>query len=523
MDEITIFYNYTPNQGSEAYFIPRPNEGTSFQQTFYNYLTRAGERAFRKLNATTYKIYEDYIDLPEIYPTDLTTVTYIAIKKTNGYYFYFVDKVIPIRQGARCYTTLDNWATYIGGAKINNLRVTKSSYNLSSPVGSSQRVLYWTDKVSIDLGHRDYLGAFTGTQNGREIPRKNLCVYATIKHHVARSISESLEEIHTYQFTNDYGDTPAGFKKLIRVVSSIFQIQASSGDGSAELLHLYIYPQGLEKVTAGITFTGLFEGQRVSITGIELKPSVSDYDITLRNAEFGTPTIPDVVQLTWLGRDIYLGTKYDGLKLPYFVGNFTVRFRVIVNNNGIQFLVQADQEVREITSSFTITVVANTATLNNSEQIAKSLNTMAGLSNGMFQMIAGGAGIVSGGLQIASSITNAVNNNNGTYIGGGDALITFNDIIEEGSGDYLWLCIYGTYTNNYYAEQIINRYGAYCNYIPAWNTELTDLLINSLPLLTNDPEPFYIQCGSSIANIPSEAAEDISTRLSEGVRLRYII
>ena len=67
------------------------------------------------------------------------------------------------------------------------------------------------------------------------------------------------------------------------------------------------------------------------------------------------------------------------------------------------------------------------------ERMAKGLNLMTNLAGGVFQIAAGGAGLVSGTAQIGSTLTNLNEHRNGAYIPAGNGRNTFANIVKENS------------------------------------------------------------------------------------------
>lgn len=523
---ITIFSNYTPNAEGGEFIFPAANSNPDiFNLKLLEYYKEQGANSI--FEGVTFRIYENYIDIGNPRAIEDGNITYLAITFDERILFYFVDSIQVINTGLRLYTRLDLWSTYIGRARIDNLKFTRTNVKLIFKEPSPFTIpepLYFTEELKIDLGQRDFLGAFNGRPRGRGITRNSLRVYATIKHKTYTDISTAIDEIHTYEFnpadiaTNPAAITQKDIQNLIALVSSIYAV-TNNGEGNAEVMHLYIYQAGLRKNTSAVKFKGVLNGNKTDIDAFELRPDVSEYRISLYNTSTADTPPANTVKLEWLGRVIYFGTKYNGIKLPYFVGEFTIRFVVMTNNDGLIFTVMAGEEQRDITRSFEVTIVANTGTLTSQESAAKWLGVIANTAGGTFQIAAGGAGYVSGAAQIANAFIGLPNNNNGTYIGGGDGLTTFDDIINNES-DYLWLCIYRTTVSNLYAENLIKANGAQCEYI--WNNPKANLMefLTDLPsLIGGDISSHVVACECSVKNIPYAAAQYIKDKLAEGLRL----
>lgn len=554
MDEITIFYNYTPDQGNEPYFFPREGEGLSFQQLLYTYLTRAGERAFKKLDAVTYKMYEEYIDIPEIPTKDQTTITYIAIKKTYGYYFYFVDKVIPMPQGARCYIRLDNWATYIGAAEIKHVEVTRTNLYLGKKfTGYSKTELpFYTIERAPGIAQIKHTeGLFNYASN------KTLSVYAVIKAQVVSTLSHEIDHINIYEFRADifhdrYALSAAYnqdfFLNFVNAIASIDTLTGTwsyFGTGKAEIVKLYIAPNGLGERASQATFKGYVENSRyVEITGTLLTPLVLRKNILLTSPQVGytMETIPGIDYIVpingAIGNDLYFGTLYNQMKLPNIVDRIQVTYESRLNNNSIQFLLRCNGEEKDISESFTVTATSNNASITSQEMIAKTLNLIGNVAVGSAQIAAGGAGIITGGIQIASQANALLNNGRGQVIGGGDGLLTFSPLINypNTAAAFLYAVYYGndkpmaTENINMTVYENICYNGAICKYRPR-ELQINDLkaylgkydfILTAINTTTRDTLLPFIQCIARVTGVPYKAIEEITSRLAEGVRLRYI-
>lgn len=547
---VTLFYGYTPNTSGGVHVTPsrpfhlydwytankRMNEAL---KSFAPLDISIDKPYIETLEAGTYLIYADYVDIKKQLKYDGLTISYISIDDGKRVTFYFVDSVTPLPQGYRLYTRLDVWATYISIAMITNVHFTRSNLQ----VGSGKEYLYLTDdKTNYDSATRYYQSGL-----GRNLTRKNITVLAVIKHKVYQNFSKSIEVIKMYAFDpidiarrEDREElTAQDIYDTVNAVAAIYGISDDKGgEGSAEVMHIYLQDStvfassGLQAFKTVDKNGGAFE-----LEGWTRRPSINEYNIIVMN-EAGDYVINpaainysqnEYIKVNAVGVPLYFGTKYNYLKLPPFVLTYSVKIREEITDDKFQVSIIHNNEARDITSAFEVVAVANTASLTSSQSIAKWLGISAQAAGGVFQTVKGGAGLVTGPLSIAAAFTGLVNQNGGTVIGSGNGLITFYDIIHTNSGD-IWHFARGTrQTDGAAAMKKIIYYGASCDI----QTDSPDN--NLLTYLKNRP-PLYrrigattpdgnvlpvIACVAAVDNIPTEAADMIASRLLEGIRIQF--
>lgn len=528
--QITFFRQFTPNISGGRFCFPA-NVATrnNFNQLYYNYIM-AKEDNFDLGESYTFSIYDDHIDILSSFQRFYDYhITYIAITYEGYNTFYFVDRLKQISGGTRIFIRSDDWANYIGSATIKNITFTRSNKQVN-PVKDE---LYLTDNAPQYDGCIQQF--FTAYGNNTRVFLQALKIYATIKHRTISTVKTQIDEIHTYEFDPLENSlikvlTRERLQSAIDNITAIFEDRDTKG--AAELIHLYLFPGGIiPKVTRAAAFnTVLRSGTQTVVTGTEIDETVILYNIRYRNVELGfTPNYDNTVYIPNLGRKSYFGTKYNGIELPPFVGLCGVTFRIETKQDGITFLAVCGADMRDITTAFALTAIANTGTLTSEQLTAKWLGVIAGTASGAFQIAAGGAGVVTGGLTIANTINSLYTQRNGTYLGGGGAMTTFKEIIDNGAGDYLYISVNdptaGVVTPTAAIEKVKTS-GADCFY--KYENSETELIsiIN-----TNEARQGYlisgtaypvIACECTVNGIPYEAAEMIQSLLSGGVRLWLI-
>lgn len=538
--ELTIFCNFTPNTPGGIYYAPSPtSKGAEFNTLLLSQFmdeAQANNRQLYQRQGKTFKIYEEYIEIAEGSGINKInapfSITYVAISTGYKIIFYFVDRVQLVTAGIRLYTRLDNWATYIGESIITNCDFKRSNVQLNP----------YDDELYLTEFHSPYNAAKKQYLPLLQTNLDSLRIVAVIIHDTYKDINSSIQIITVYEFNpHDIANERAtasnpnppvlktDIEQLINLISNLYQVRGSTGTGKAEVKHLYITPFSFEKKTAAQNFDSILNGSSKQVEGFELTQNINDFNITLSTGDLDfSPKVDTIEARDYLGCEMYIGTKYNGLKLPAFVGVYGIIFRIECKADKLTFSVISGNEQRDITSAFELVTVANSGSLTSQESAAKWLGVIANTAGGIAQITAGGAGIVSGGLQIASTLASLQNQNNGTYIGGGDGLTTFEDVFNNppniGKNGYIFLAIAAGsfYFNSDDRAERVKMAGAICEYkypFPAQN--LWDY-ISAKPYILKQTSYIVIACSASVDNIPYSAGDEIANILESGVRLKII-
>lgn len=540
--ELEIFFGATPNKGT--YIIPdrQVNENIIkdiWGDAFIAYLEASAPHELLKVN--TFKINDGFIDIEKKiydYPyqgNNAYKISYLAVRILNKTLFYFVNSVNVMPQRIRLYVELDNWGTYIGGAQINNVRVLRTNQQIAEYNEIPYRL---PELTHYNNTHKRLYSAF-GLDN--RINRNSLQIYAVIKHKTYATFSTAVEDIKIYWF--DIRDivgksesedlTRQDIRKACEWVASIYAVNsAAGGQGDAQLMHMYLYTNDLARMPDlslnNYPFSGVIDATKKDVTGWQLPAKEYILDVVVGNNITYTPIVPQssaVRNIQALGREVYFGTQQNGLKLPSFTGCLGCRFTIQSLEDRMLFKVEANGEERDITEAFEQVAVANTASLTATQATAKALGAMSNIAGGAFQIVKGGSGLVSGSLSIANTFTNLVNKNNGTYIGGGSAWLTFENILDNGEGEFLYFVVKDD--NTIAPDDAIanlNKFGAECDYMITADKNFFEY-INARPLLSRPLEPQLrdnikmLQCSCEVSNIPYNAAKEIEAKFNEGVRL----
>lgn len=522
---LTIFQNCTPNGQGGIHYAPIGKD-TEFNPRFFQWLKE--NYTYKVLTANTYRIYGDYIDIPAGTFLNPNTATYAVIASDNDAFFnfYFISSIQLISAGLRLFITPDYWATYISTASITNLAFSRTNLRLN--VMSELAYIVPTNPRTVNIDY-SFVNAFA---NRQRVARRSLNVIAILKYPTQISTSEESEEVRPYAFTiydlptdesGGVADTEENFRKLLTVVGSIYEINYNQGVLKAEVMHVYIVEPVGERITAAQTFTGLYHDEKIKLTGTMLRPNI--YELSQYTSIGNLAYTPNVVGVGamlsgFAGETIYFGTKYNGITLAKIVGVTESILRFDLHNDELIVTAINGTESRDITNAFEEIVVKNTGSLTPQEQAAKWLGVLGNVAGGAFQMAAGGAGVVTGSLQIAQGLTAFLESGNGTYQGGGSAQTTFYDIIHDGVGEYVYITIAASY-NDVTIDNYVKTEGASCMYRPGYDEEFLDFIATKGFILKNTPY-IAIACIASVDNAPYNACDDIAATLADGVKIILI-
>lgn len=535
--KITTFKNFTPNSTRGTYYLPKKGYTGAVSRTKTYEDQTAMLNAMKKdadittdYSSQTFKIYEEYIDISR----DVSAVaalaselniTYLAIDDSvnKQIIFYYVTSVKPLPQGYRLYIQLDYWATYISVAYINQVHFHKTNVYIDEELPQ----LYTTEEVPCATKTKR-VGVGIGLPITQSMVRYLAIVELEENADTSGTISRTIPFLFN-PFDQPYIDTIVGSNKELQILAAIEAIQniyETANRGKASVKKLFVVPSTHRGATP--VFKTVLYGQKVEIKGFNLSSYIKIYEenYNLTNGNV-SPAIIDPVRLDIIGGDLYAGTRYNSLKLPSFVGGYSVQILYNLGFDDLKITVTNGEDSRDISESFMIGVNPNLGTLTSQERMAKALGTITNIAGGVFQIAAGGAGLVSGVSGIAQTITGLTEHRNGAYIANGNAIDTFKDIVKNnGSGYIFYILASESIKNNQRTMAIMQvmQYGADCN---IYYKEATDNLLNYLPnfrrpLVCDVEAPVYIAASATVDNVPMEASEAISNALNAGIRIRFI-
>lgn len=533
MATLYAFYNFTPDSDNGIYYFPKQAENDLFRannKLLNQFKADAGTGNYVFYKPNTFKVYEEYIDLPEIGSRNAINITYVAIETDNTIIFYFVNSIKPIPQGYRLYTAIDYWATYISIANITKVRFTRSNALINANFAD----IYLADEIPTGNKARRHFFGF-----GNVVTQDEVRFIAIIELEESTTVSGTISRTVPFLFNpfeQPYIAELIGSNKELQIYGAIEAIQniyqTTVGGGKAHIKKLYIIPASTASYLS--TFKSKLYGQDITIQGLNISSYCKIYKENynfINTTEFSAPEFeqayPNAKKFKIIGGDIYAGAKYNALKLPSFVGGYGLRIWFDLKQDELKASITNGDESRDISDSFELPATANTGTLTSLERIAKGLNLMTNLAGGVFQIAAGGAGLVSGTAQIGSTLTNLNEHRNGAYIPAGNGRNTFANIVKNGGSDYLYFIdAPELLMNNTRGQKQIKTYGAMCNI--EWADADENLLNFASSLdtylagVSGESNQLFIACTVTVDDIPNEAAQTISDILNTGARIKFI-
>ena len=571
--DVILYYHITPNIDGGIYDFPnRKHEpfsdswGLYYSQHLKNRLKKKyadDNDRYASLRLRSFNVEDGFIDIPldelsyvNAYPQKCNWITYVAIlpndKGAAQFYHVTNRKFLPGR--LRLLLDRDYWAENIGYATLSNVTV----YKTTRAPNKNSIDMYWTDENLMYNSSKQT--SINLISNAPKLTPSDLRLYAVITHTQTQSATVRVDTIQLYSFNPreilglNRDPNYTEFHNVVELIANIYAKNlGGTKEGEATVSKLFIFDKNIEYYAYGGLLTTNFKtvdqsGQKTDITCKRVITSTYDYEFKLVNGPVNTTKFGNQSQLNKLqavGLPITLGVADYGMVLPTWVGLLTARININAYKDNVIIKVLCNNTEMDITSAFEITAVTNNGTLNKQEVIAKSISTIANVASGIFQISAGGAGIVSGTAAIADTLVNGKNTNKGAgnKIPGGNGLLTMKSIINLET-DGFWVCnIYGEDPISIieHRENVANilQSGVYCNstipnyfldYEPSGTTatELRwdffryyvaeDYLFTILP---SDNE--YIQADLTVRGVAIEAAEVIRSNFANGIAYKFII
>lgn len=128
----------------------------------------------------------------------------------------------------------------------------------------------------------------------------------------------------------------------------------------------------------------------------------------------------------------YFGTKGKNIFINNKNASQKIIFRTITSNDDLSMQLIYEDNILDITDQFLISLTTNDGNLTTQQEIQKNLKQIANVASGIFQISAGGAGLVTGAAQIAGSFAQSLNPGiNTSKTTSGDGYVNFinNDIL----------------------------------------------------------------------------------------------
>lgn len=483
---LKIYKNKTPNQPNSLHYL---------FSNFANYLAELGT-PFLQFALNSYRINSGTIEVATNAPlSDVDEITYVIDNRDNYNRCYFVDYA-EIQSGYLILRVhVDWWASYLYKANVSNVRVTRCNRNVGIGI---------YDPIQATKG-----GAFEKMDATRDFDVDDLAIIYTVV--FATGVSSLLVNNSGTSlsiFANELSsieDPPTGMSKLdwaISLVSGIYGAQATIGSVDANVLSAYLIPKEYISIKSGI------------VPVFKTKPPAGEKTLT-PSFEVAPLIFPVVINKAINPNyEYYVGTKLSGLKLTRTTeAQISIRYEFIVKQDGLQVFVRQGAQMLDITDAFSVGLTSNDGSLTSSQKIAKGIQAIGGIASGAFQIMKGGAGYVTGALQITSAISSVIEQGNAKYSQGGDGVSTFR--LLSGAVDDPFYCAKYESTDDEAAHARL--FGA------TFNQQLTSLdSVFTFPYLGSGTAETYLAATCEINGVCMNARDDIIAQLKEGVYIKQL-
>lgn len=435
------------------------------------------------------------ITLPAV--ADIDDVTYIAWNNGGAWRFFFVRSAV-YQSGYAIFTLdVDLWATHIARATLSNIRVTRCNRNVGIGV---------YDSIPASVGREfQRLG---GDMSVNDLAIVYVVAFATgvssiLVNNAGTSLGIFVSEISSLFppiQNEDETTTPDPRNTLdnaIEIVSGIFAAQASIGDLDANVLKAYIVPKQVLLLKTGTV--PIFKVKSPSFSGT-LTPTYEAAPFIFP-VRFDVDIDPD--------KKYFVGTKHAGVELVRTTQPTTVFYNYIVKQDGLQVIVQQGDRMLDITDAFAVGLTSNDGNFTATERIARTLQVVGGLSSGVFQIMQGGAGYVTGALTAANAMTNVIEQGNARYAQGGDGVSTFRTVYGNAQSPYYMQ------TNESINNEAANArlYGATFNQ----QVESVDDIFAAALLGVGTLTDTYFAAEVRVDGVPTDARDVIAAAIRGGI------
>lgn len=469
---------------------------------------------------------------------DASEVTYIIAENTNTNYFkcYHVSSY-EIRSGFIVYNLmLDNWATYISKANIQNINVIKSNrrvgvgiYDPISPT-NAQEVNYFN------------IANVTSGNNNEYFNVSNVCIVFCLKYNVystalGNATTQQLFKINLKDLKQKYVDMQstttdklnASFVNAVDLAVAV--VGGIVGVGATTLIGISTTNSAIV-TQAWICEDNYIIGNTSLTREIKTRNMYMSSETTLDNT-----IVQDVIAIRMsrsftitqdANNQYYYGTYQNNIKLPRFTENITGYIDYITSNDNVKVIARVGDLQQDITSAFEVGITTTSGDVTNLGLLRYAITT--GLKTGASVV---GIASKSEGLQMAGAINilsiganNLIAENSkalGSTTPAGDGVTSWRSIFSGSDlQDYdkninqpvknpYALIIYTSTTDE---EAKAQRTGAnYDDFI----TSLNDLF--NYNYLINGSDTTFIKANCNITEINTTASDIIKNKLMQGIYL----
>lgn len=488
---LKIYKNKTPNQPNGLHYV---------FSNFSNYLAELGT-PFLQFTLDNYRINGGTIEVATNAPySDVDAITYVIDNRDNYNRCYFVDYA-EIQSGYLVLRVhVDWWASYLYKATVSNLRVTRCNRNVG--IGVYDKIQATTGVEFGSLSNRT-------TVDEDELSIVFVAIFATGTSSILVNNSATALEIYRLDLSDLTIPSGSGYgtklKYAIDLVGGIYSVDATIGTLDAAVLKAYVVMKNTVPSYSGGA-TPIFKTRPAYASGTIELSDVTPLGTFYHKQAFNLTIDPD--------KEYYVGTRYNGLKLVRTTeSTIEVDIETIVKQDGLQVLVRQGAQMLDITDAFSVGLTSNDGNLSATQQIAKGIQAIGGVASGAFQIMKGGAGYVTGALQITSAIAGMFDTGNAKYQAAGDGLSTF----LFGYNVMRYPYCYAAYTSTDNEKKQARLFGA------TYNQQIASIdSVFTFPYLGSGTAETYLAATCEIDGICMNARDDIIAQLKEGVYIKKL-
>lgn len=434
---------------------------------------------------------------------DWQKITYLAWDNGGTWRYYFVRSSVWQSGYAVLSLELDEWATYLPFAQINNIRVNRCNRKIGNGVYDDIPVTSDFQPLTLDK---------------RSLTENQLAIVFVVAMTTGKSTileNNAGTALATYALNVISIPTPEpappGFRKLFYAIDYVAGIIATTqlapdGEHTIELdanvLKAYIVPAEMVKSRGTAVPTFKYTGRYGS--GM-FSPDLEADQVCLRN-NVNIPIDPNY--------KYFAGTRYSGLEIVRETANTNITYEFIYGQDGLQVIVRQGDKTLDISSAFEIGLTSNDGNFTATQKMAASLQVIGGLASASFQIAAGGAGYVTGTLAAMNALTGLVKHGNARYSPAGDGLTTFLDALDNNTQPYRAVICRSISDEKAHAR----LYGATFNKQIA---SIADVFTFDL-LGEGELTDTLLAADCRIDGIPTEARDLIAGTIADGVYLTKI-
>ena len=407
-----LYKNILPNVGNNTFFVFE--DLTKYDEMLEQY-------KFSSINENAYTYNDGVIRVNGVF-ANLWACTYIKIvAKDNIPRYYHVENVVFQSNFYYIYISLDLWATFMPDLSIKNIYVERCSKKCIN----SHTCAFENGMLNGEFGFEsiNQPGKTDITSSWYDNSDLLLLFTVIIKNGTASIFSNGASTRYNTYAIDLYDESGLSVSQVSCIYGSKIM---SDKEYPAGVVDAYIVPKQLltpllreMNPDSSGTYPVRFQSGPEGVYNFNAKYSIKNgyYTVDFKG-------IDDIINLDPLG--LYYLTTNSGFM--YKIPNKTktsIKLKTVFSDNKLNFYIICDGESVDITNAFDFTLSANDANTTALQKVQQGVSMLGNIASSVFQIASGGAGIVSGGLQLSQAALNAIGENKPRIVQGGGAGANF--------------------------------------------------------------------------------------------------